>query len=110
MSETLNLIGMVLLVAAAFILSLFVAGWRMKRACDFILNDLRQQQAVDPATAVALPYCRVSYFRLGMRDYRPKALEQLLRQGVVQPAGEGRYFLGGVSMAEAFGKKGKAKD
>lgn len=93
MPQALNVILMVLLVIGAFILSLFIAGWKMKRACDFILRDLRQRQAFDPASAVEIPYSKVSYFQFGMRDYRPKALEQLLRQGIVQPTEEGRYFL-----------------
>ena len=95
MPQALNVILMVLLVIGAFILSLFIAGWKMKRACDFIIRDLRQRQAFDPASAVEIPYGRVSYFRFGMRDYRPKALEQLLRQGTVQPTEAGRYFLAG---------------
>ena len=69
MPETVKVVLMILLVAGAFTASLFIAGWKMKRACDFILSDLRQRQAFDPATAVALPYCRVSCFRFGLRDH-----------------------------------------
>ena len=103
MPETLKVILMVLLVVGAFLASLFIAGWKMKRACDFILRDLRQRQAFDPASAVELPYCRVSYLRVGVRDYRPKALEQLVKQGAVQPTEAGQYFLPGGPLAAAFG-------
>ena len=99
MPESLKVALMVLLLAGAFIVSLLFAGWKMKRACEGILRDLRQRQAVDPASAVELPYCRVSYFRFGLRDYRPKALEQLVKQGVVQLTEGGRCFLSGGFLA-----------
>lgn len=101
MPESLKVALMVLLLAGAFIASILLAGWKMKRACEGILRDLRQRRAVDPASAVELPYCRVSYFRFGLRDYRPKALEQLVKQGAVQPTEGGRYFLSGAFLATA---------
>jgi hypothetical protein len=107
MPETVKVVLMILLVAGAFTASLFIAGWKMKRACDFILRDLRQRRAFDPVSAVELPYCRVSYFRFGLRDYRPKALEQLLKQGVVLVTEEGRYYLSDEPLAAAFADSAK---
>jgi len=36
---------MILLTIAAFILALRIAGWRMKRACDFIIRDLQPEKS-----------------------------------------------------------------
>jgi len=82
MSETMKIVLMVLITIGAFILTSAVAGWKMKRACDFILGDLKEQKAFDPASAVELPYCKTSMFRIGMRDYRPRALSALVKHDV----------------------------
>jgi len=93
MSETVKMILMILLTIAAFIFALRVAGWRMKRACEFIIRDLKQKKAVDPASAVELPYCKSSLFHIGMRDYRPRALGELVKHDVVRVQDGSRYYL-----------------
>jgi hypothetical protein len=93
MSETIKIILMILITIGAFILTLFFAGWKMKRASDFILRDLREKKAFDPASAVALPYSKSSLFRIGMRDYRPKALTALVQHGAIGMQEGGRYYL-----------------
>jgi hypothetical protein len=93
MSETMKIILMVLITIGAFILTLRVAGWKMKRACDFIVRDLKERKAFDPASAVELPYCKTSMLRIGMRDYRPKALNALIKYDIIRVQEEGRYFL-----------------
>ena len=93
MSETMKILLMVLLAIGAFILTLRIAGWKMKKASDFILRDLKEKKAFDPASAVELPYCKTSMFHIGMRDYRPKALNALLENGDVRVLEGGRYYL-----------------
>jgi hypothetical protein len=93
MSETMKMILLVLLTIGALFVSLSIAGWRMRRACDFIIRDLKEQKAFDPASAVELPYCKSSMFRIGMRDYRPRALNALAKHDVIRVAADGRYYL-----------------
>ena len=93
MSETMKIVLMFLITIGAFLLTLRIAGWKMKRACDFILRDLKEQKAFDPASAVELPYSKSSMFRIGMRDYRPKALNALMKHDVIRVQEEGRYYL-----------------
>ena len=93
MSETLKIILLILLTLVAFIGSLAVAGWKMRRACKFIIKDLKERKAVDPASAVVLPYSKSSLFRIGMRDYRPRALTELVKHDVVRVEADGRYYL-----------------
>jgi hypothetical protein len=84
---------MVLIIIGAFILSLRFAGWKTKKACDFILLDLQVKKAFDPASAVELPYNKTSLFHIGMRDYRPKALSALVKFDHIRMQEEGRYYL-----------------
>lgn len=84
---------MVLIIIGAFILSLRFAGWKTKKACDFILLDLQVKKAFDPASAVELPYNKTSLFHIGMRDYRPKALSALVKFDHIRMQEGGRYYL-----------------
>ncbi|MCE5282652.1 MAG: hypothetical protein LLG93_11170 [Deltaproteobacteria bacterium] len=93
MSETVKTLLLVLLTICAFILALRFAAWKVKRACQFIIRDLTQKGAFDPASAVTLPYSQSSLFRLGMKDYRPRALQQLVQHDVVRQLEGGRYYL-----------------
>lgn len=97
MSETFKIFLMIFFVIGTFILSLFIAGWKMKRASDFIIRDLKKKKAFDPASSVELPYSKSLMFRLGLRDYRPKAMEQLVRQDVIRLQEGDRYYLGSAT-------------
>jgi|Deesub1362B_J571_1020462.scaffolds.fasta_scaffold02353_4 hypothetical protein len=68
-------------------------AWKIRRAADFILRDLKEKGAMDPFSAVELPYAHQPFIRLGLRDYRPKTLEYLVLQGIVGRTGQGKYFL-----------------
>ena len=93
MSPTVKTLLMVFLLIAAFILANIVAGRRMKKAADFIIRDLKEKKAFDPASAVPLPYSKGTMFRLGLKDYRPGALTQLVKYDVVRLHEGGRYYL-----------------
>jgi hypothetical protein len=93
MSQNIKTVLMVCLAIAAFFLALLIAGWRLKKACDFIIRDLKEKKAFDPASASALPYSTGTAFRIGLKDYRPGALKQLVKQDVVRSLEGGRYYL-----------------
>jgi hypothetical protein len=93
MSETMKILLMVLLTIGTLILTFRIAGWKMKKASDFILRDLKEKKAFDPVSAVELPYCKDSLFHVGLRNYRPKALNALLENGDVRVLEGGRYYL-----------------
>ncbi len=93
MSDTMKIVLMVLIMIGVFILTLRFSAWKTKRACDFILRDLKAKKAFDPASAVELPYSKTSLFHLGMRDYRPRALSALVKFDHVRIQQEGRYYL-----------------
>lgn len=93
MSETIKIVFMVLLTIGAFIISRRIAGWKMNKAGEFIIRDLKEKKAFDAESAVELPYCKNRMFRLGLRDYRPRAMEQLVKHDVVRMLEGGKYFL-----------------
>ncbi|MCK9230630.1 MAG: hypothetical protein M0Q23_07540 [Syntrophales bacterium] len=93
MSETVKTILMIFFAIGVLILALRIGGWKMKRACDFIIADLKARKALDPSSAVELPYTKTQLINIGMRDYRPKALEELIRLDVVRMLEGGRFYL-----------------
>jgi hypothetical protein len=93
MTETLNAIFFILLVIGGLFLALRITGWKMKKASDFIIRDLKEKNAFDPSSAVVLPYAKSPMMRIGLRDYRPRALEALMNQDVVRMLEDGRYYL-----------------
>jgi hypothetical protein len=95
MFETLMTILMIFVFIGALLLAMRISGWKMKTACDTIILDLKHKKAFDPASAVELPYVQGQLVNIGLRDYRPKALEELLKQDVVRMLEEGRYYLRG---------------
>jgi hypothetical protein len=93
MSETFKIILMIFAAVGALILALRIAGWKMKKAGDFIIRDLKENKALDPASAVELPYCKSLLINIGLRDYRPRALEELVKHDVVRMLEGGKCYL-----------------
>ena len=93
MSETLQIIVGVLFLVGVFILTQYVAALRIKRACQFIIKDLEMKKALGPDSAVELPYGKTSLFKMGLRDFRPKALESLVERGIIGRAENQKYYL-----------------
>jgi hypothetical protein len=86
------LVGVGFLIVA-FLLSRLIVVWQMRRAAAFITKDLEAKRALDQESAVELPYSKAQFFKLGIRDYRPKVLEYMVAQGVVGITPDNRYFL-----------------
>ncbi len=93
MSEIMKTFFMFIILIGALILVLRIAGWKIKKAADAIVMDLKKQKAFDTVSAVQLTYSKQSPFHMGLRDYRPKALELLVKQDVVRALAEGKYYL-----------------
>ena len=93
MSETITIFFMFIILIGALFLALKIAGWKIRKAADAIVMDLKKQKAFDPFSAVQLSYSKASPFHMGLRDYRPKALDLLVKQDVVRALAEGKYYL-----------------
>ncbi len=93
MNETVEIIVGIGVLVAVYILTRHFHSWRYSRAYVFIMDDLKKKDAVNPASAVELPYASKSLFRIGSRDYRPKALEHLAMTQAIGITATGRYYL-----------------
>jgi len=95
MSETLKILLTIFAVVGAMIFALGIAGWKMKKARDFIIRDLKEKKALDPASAVGLSYAKSPLINIGLRDYRPQALKELVKHGMVGILEGEQYYLRG---------------
>jgi hypothetical protein len=93
MSETVEFIVGLFFLLAVFAATRFGIHWRMKRACTHIIEDLERRHAHDPASAAVLPYASTDWLKLGLRDFRPKALASLVLNGIAAKTSDGKYYL-----------------
>jgi hypothetical protein len=93
MSETLQIVIGITLLVGVYILTQAVVGWRIKRAASGVVRDLDFKKAYTPESAIELPYAKSNLFRIGVRDFRPKAVAALVQAGVLAKTEAGRYFL-----------------
>jgi len=93
MSEAVQiLVGMFFLILV-FILTRYGITWRIKRAGRRIIGDLERLGALNPTSAVELPYMKQQFIKIGMRDFKPTAMQSLIEGGIVGMSGEGKYYL-----------------
>lgn len=93
MSESGQIIIAICLLIAVYMLTRKVSAWRIKRAYMGIIKDLEEREAFDEESAIALPYVNHSIFRVGVRDFRPKALQFLVASDIVGVTEAGKYYL-----------------
>ncbi len=68
-------------------------AWRIRRAYQLIVDDLKSAKALSSDSAVDLPYAAKNLLRVGIRDHRKMALNHLVMDQVVGQTEDGRYFL-----------------
>jgi hypothetical protein len=93
MPEFVQIIIGIIFLIIVFVLTRIGIAHRIRRTATLIIQDLERREAFDPGSATELPYARPQYFRIGMRDYRPKALESLVQGGMVGRTENGKYYL-----------------
>jgi hypothetical protein len=94
MSEPFQIVIGFLALVGVFALTQFVVAWRNRRAERRIVQDLEDNEAFDPITAVDLPYAKQNPVRIGMRNYHAKAVSSMMNAGLVKKTGNGKYYLG----------------
>ena len=93
MGETGEMIIGILILGVVILLTRQFHAWKIKRAYLTIFEDLKRQGALNPETAVDLPYARRSPLKLGVRDHRPNAMKGLITEQIVGITDDGRYYI-----------------
>ena len=93
MSEFMQIIVGIILLIVVFLATRYGIFLRIKGACSAVIKDLERRNAFDEASAVELPYAKKNYFHIGLRDFRPKAVQSLLEGGVVGRTESGKFYL-----------------
>jgi len=105
MPESVQIIIGIFAVLIVYLLAMLGTGWWTKQVSLTIMRELEDRGAVNAVTAVDLPYDKINYFKVGYRDYRPKALEMLILSEVVYKTFHGRYYLNKEKAAETQNKE-----
>lgn len=100
MPESMQIAIGIITILLVYLLAMLGTGWWTKQICLAIIRELEAKGAVDAASAVDLPYEKANYFKIGYRDYHPKALEMLVLSEVVYRTLPGRYYLNMEKAAE----------
>jgi hypothetical protein len=93
MSDAIQITVGILFLILVFILTRYGMTWRIKRAGRRIINDLERLGAQSPDSAVELPYMKKQLIKIGMRDFKPTAMQSLLEGGIVGMTPSGKYYL-----------------
>jgi hypothetical protein len=86
------IIGILFLIVV-FIATRYGVFLRIKAACNAVIKDLERRNAFDEASAVELSYAKKNYFHIGLRDFRPKAIQSLLEGGVIGRTANEKFYL-----------------
>ncbi len=93
MTDVMQITFGILLLILVFVLTRYGIAWRVKRAGRRIINDLERVGALSAESAVELPYMKQHLIKIGMRDFRPTAMQSLVEAGVVGMTGSGKFYL-----------------
>jgi len=93
MSDNVQILLAFCFLVVVFILTRAGIIWKMKKTVGEIIRDLESKGAVDPITAVELPYAKANPIRIGMRDYYSKSVEYLVSEGIVGKTSQGKYYM-----------------
>ena len=93
MPETVQLIIGFCILLVVIILTRKYHAWKTKRAYLFIIKDLKEKSAYGPKSAIELSYAKRSVLKMGIRDYRPAALDHLVLENIVGISDDGKYYL-----------------
>jgi len=87
----------ILLLIATFIifvmLIIYLGGLGVRRMCFKIIAEMEEARAFKESRAVKLQDERKNFFRVGMGNIRPKALNLLIADGLVIKTNNGKYYL-----------------
>ncbi len=94
MTDALQIIIAFIFLGIAFLLCLAGRMWLTRKAVKQIIRYLKEHEATSLNSAIELPFTKKGFFsRMGVRDYRPQALNYLVQQDIVRQTENQTYFL-----------------
>ena len=95
----------IFLLLTAFVVfvvfALYAGGVGVRRMCFKIIAEMEEARAFKEAKAIKLQDQRKNFFRVGMGNIRPKALNLLITDGLVIKTNNGKYYLDKEKLAQA---------
>lgn len=93
-----DILILVLLVVAALLVIIFVPRWFLKQAFAKVIQIFREQNAINEKNArtvdeLGLRPPTFTQRLMRMRDYKPQALNILMRADIVQVTEDGKLYL-----------------
>ena len=79
----LQILLLLVAIIIFYFLLLLKAGWGIRKYCFKIIAKMEEQRAFGAGSVVNLPDTRGNFFRMGLGNYRPKALQILLADKIV---------------------------
>jgi hypothetical protein len=94
----------ILLVAALIVIVvifLYMGGLAIQKTCLKIIAEMEEARALKEASAVEIQDERKNFFRVGVKNIRPKAIKLLIDDGLVIKTKSGKYYLDKEKLAQA---------
>ena len=102
----LQIILLVVLFIAFVVLIIYMGGLAVQKTCFKIIAEMEEARAFKEAKAVEIQDERKNFFRVGVKNIRPKALNLLIADGLVIKANNGKYYLDKEKLAQAKSQLG----
>jgi hypothetical protein len=99
----------ILLVAALIVIVvifLYMGGLAIQKTCLKIIAEMEEARAFKEGRAVEIQDERKNFFRVGVKNIRPKALNLLISDGLVIKTNNGKYYLDKEKLAQAKAPSG----
>ena len=102
----LQIILLVVVLVAIVILMYYMGGLAVQKTCFKIIAEMEEARAFKEGRAVELQDERKNFFRVGVKNIRPKALKLLIDDGLVIKTNNGKYYLDKEKLAQAKSQLG----
>ena len=102
----LQIILLVVAFVVFVVLVMYAGGLGVRRMCFKIIAEMEEARAFKEAKAIKLQDERKNFFRVGVKNIRPKALNLLIAYGLVIKTNNGKYYLDKEKLTQAKAQLG----
>ena len=103
----------IILLVVAFIafvgIMMYMGGVAVQKTCLKIIAEMEEARAFKEGRAMEIQDERKNFFRVGVKNLRPKALKLLIEDGLVVKTNNGKYYLDKEKLAQAREQLGSNK-